>query len=36
MRLAMMLEPQEGLSYGDLLAVARRTAAAGLDGLLPL
>lgn len=33
MRLAIMLEPQEGLSYDDVLAVARRTADAGLDGL---
>ncbi len=35
MRLSMMLEPQEGLSYDDVLAVARRVAASGgrLDGL---
>jgi alkanesulfonate monooxygenase SsuD/methylene tetrahydromethanopterin reductase-like flavin-dependent oxidoreductase (luciferase family) len=29
----MMLEPQEGLTYDDLLAVARRVEATGLDGL---
>lgn len=29
----MMLEPQEGLDYDDLLAVARRVEATGLDGL---
>lgn len=33
MRLNVMLEPQEGLSYGDILAVARRAEALGFDGL---
>jgi alkanesulfonate monooxygenase SsuD/methylene tetrahydromethanopterin reductase-like flavin-dependent oxidoreductase (luciferase family) len=33
MRLAVMLEPQEGLTYDDLLAVAQRVEAVGLDGL---
>ncbi len=33
MRLAIMLEPQEGLTYDDLLAVATRVADRGLAGL---
>ena len=33
MRLAMMLEPQEGLAYGEIRAVARRAEATGLAGL---
>ncbi len=33
MRLAIMLEPQEGLTYDDQLAVARRVEAVGLDGM---
>ena len=33
MRLYVMLEPQEGLRYDDILAVARRAEAVGLDGL---
>lgn len=32
MRPSMMTEPQEGLSYAQILAVARRTEAAGLAG----
>lgn len=32
MRLHLMLEPQEGLSYDDILAVAQRVEATGLDG----
>lgn len=33
MRLNVMLEPQEGLSYADILAVAQRAEALGFDGL---
>ena len=33
MRLNAMLEPQEGLSYGDILAVAKRVERLGLEGL---
>lgn len=32
MRLSVMLEPQEGLSYAQLLAVAQRAEAVGMDG----
>lgn len=32
MRLSVMLEPQEGLSYAQILAVAQRAEAVGLDG----
>lgn len=33
MRLSVMLEPQEGLSYAQILAVARRAEAVGMAGL---
>ncbi|MGH8930655.1 MAG: LLM class flavin-dependent oxidoreductase [Egibacteraceae bacterium] len=33
MRLNVMIEPQEGMTYADILAVARRTEELGLDGL---
>jgi alkanesulfonate monooxygenase SsuD/methylene tetrahydromethanopterin reductase-like flavin-dependent oxidoreductase (luciferase family) len=32
-RLSVMLEPQEGMSYGDILAVAHRTEELGFEGL---
>lgn len=33
MRRSIMLEPQEGMTYGQILAVARKVEALGLDGL---
>ncbi len=33
MRFALMIEPQQGLSYGDQLAIARRAQAAGFETL---
>ena len=36
MRFALMTEPQQGLSYDDILAAARAAEAAGLERVLPL
>lgn len=33
MQLSVMLEPQEGLTYADILAVAQRAEAVGMDGM---
>lgn len=33
MRLSIMIEPQEGMTYGEILAVAQRAEAVGFDGM---
>ena len=36
MRFALMIEPQQGMSYDDQLAIAKRAEAAGFEALLPV